>query len=141
MGTFGHGSRKEALTDPLRMPRGGFLRSRKAMKRLRERGLANLRFVIAGGGPAPYMKKLKRLAADLGLDDIIWTGFVKDQAWLNCYGAADLFLFPSVTETQGLVVIESLAAGVPMVSVPLGNWTVCMRGWPAAGPEILVAVS
>ncbi len=89
----------------------------RTMRKLRDRGVPDLRFVIAGGGPAPYMKRLKKLAAELGLDDIIWTGFVKDQAWLNCYGAADLFLFPSVTETQGLVVVESLAAGVPMVSV------------------------
>lgn len=85
---------------------------------LKRRGEPNLRFVIAGGGPELYLKKIHKLARDLGLEeDILWTGFVSGQEWADCYGAADLVLFPSVTETQGLVVVEALAAGVPLVSV------------------------
>jgi len=89
----------------------------ESMAELRKRNVEKLRFVIAGGGPDGYMKKLKKLASSLKLDDIIWTGFITGQDWLDCYGAADITFFPSVTETQGLVVIESLAAGVPLVSV------------------------
>jgi 1,2-diacylglycerol 3-alpha-glucosyltransferase len=89
----------------------------KTMGELRRRGEQKLRFVIAGGGPADYVSRLQKLAAKEGLTDIIWTGFIRGQDWLDCYGAADVFLFPSTTETQGLVVIEALAAGVPMVSV------------------------
>lgn len=85
---------------------------------LSRRGEKNLRFVIAGGGPELYMRKIHKLAAERGLEDkIIWTGFIKGQEWADCYGAADLVLFPSLTETQGLVVVEALAAGVPLVSV------------------------
>lgn len=89
----------------------------QTMAELRRRGEKGLRFVIAGGGPEGYVARLKKLAASLGLNDVVWTGFIRGQDWLDCYGAADLFLFPSTTETQGLVVVESLAAGVPMVSV------------------------
>lgn len=88
------------------------------MGELKRRGQGNVRYVVAGGGPPDYLKKMHKLAEKNGVgDDIIWTGFISGQDWLDCYGAADLFLFPSVTETQGLVVIEALAAGVPLVSV------------------------
>jgi len=35
----------------------------------------------------------------------------------NYYGAADLFVFSSVSETQGLVLVEAMAAGIPVVAV------------------------
>ena len=35
----------------------------------------------------------------------------------NYYGAADLFVFSSTTETQGLVLVEAMAAGTPVVAV------------------------
>jgi len=84
--------------------------------------------VIAGDGPASYVKKLRNQAKAKQLDDIIWTGIVRGQDWLDCYGSADLFLFPSVTETQGLVVLESLAAGVPVVTVEAMGPALTMQG-------------
>jgi glycosyltransferase involved in cell wall biosynthesis len=99
----------------------------ETMAELRRRGQPNLRFVVAGGGPAPYLRDLRALAEKRGLQDIIWTGFISGQDWSDCYGAANLTLFPSLTETQGLVVLESLAAGVPLVSVK------------ATGPESTMA--
>jgi 1,2-diacylglycerol 3-alpha-glucosyltransferase len=92
-----------------------------AMAQLRNRieaeGGPKPRLVLAGDGPRPYMEKLRKLAASHGLHDIVWTGFVKGDDWLDCYAAADTVLFPSLTETQGLVVVEALAAGVPVVAV------------------------
>jgi 1,2-diacylglycerol 3-alpha-glucosyltransferase len=82
-----------------------------------ERNAPKVRLVLAGDGPRPYMEKLRKLASDRGLHDIVWTGFVKGDDWLDCYAAADTVLFPSLTETQGLVVVEALAAGVPVVAV------------------------
>lgn len=87
------------------------------MVELRRRGEPNLKLVIAGGGPDPYLRKLHKRCEDNGLKDVIWTGFVRGQDWLDTYAGADLVLFPSVTETQGLVVVESLAVGKPLVSV------------------------
>lgn len=87
------------------------------MVELRRRGEPNIKLVIAGGGPDVYLRKLHKRCEAAGLNDVLWTGFVRGQDWLDTYAAADLVLFPSVTETQGLVVVESLAAGKPLISV------------------------
>jgi len=74
------------------------------------------RFVIAGSGPA--LGKLKELAVQLGVGEKThFLGYIKGNFLRDCYAAADLFLFASVTETQGLVVLEAMAAGVPVVAV------------------------
>lgn len=100
----------------------------KTFAELKRRGEKNVRFVMAGGGPEGYLEKLKKQAADLGVPDIIWTGFVRGQDWLDTYAAGDVLLFPSVTETQGLVVVEALAAGIPLVSVEAMGPASTMKG-------------
>ncbi|MFA6376504.1 MAG: glycosyltransferase [Candidatus Paceibacterota bacterium] len=76
----------------------------------------NARFVIAGSGPA--LSGLKDLASRLRVDEKThFLGYIKGNVLRDCYAAADLFLFASVTETQGLSVLESMAAGVPVVAV------------------------
>lgn len=73
--------------------------------------------VIAGEGPA--MSDLKAQTAALGLQDsVIFIGYLdRKQALPDCYAAADVFVFASRTETQGLVLIEALAAGVPVIAL------------------------
>ena len=44
-------------------------------------------------------------------------GYFDVQDWVNCYAAADIFTFPSITETQGLVVTEAMAVGTPVVAI------------------------
>jgi 1,2-diacylglycerol 3-alpha-glucosyltransferase len=73
--------------------------------------------VIAGEGPA--RPALERRAAALGLtgDAIRWLGYLdRERELLDCYRAADAFVFASRTETQGLVLLEAMALGVPVVS-------------------------
>lgn len=72
--------------------------------------------VIAGEGPA--LPALQRAAADGGLAaNVLFVGYLDRRgALLDCYRAADVFVFASRTETQGLVLLESLALGVPVVS-------------------------
>jgi 1,2-diacylglycerol 3-alpha-glucosyltransferase len=62
--------------------------------------------------------RLLRLASGLGLGGAVrFVGAVPHEQ-VNIYcGAADLFLFPSTSETQGLVVLEALATGAPVVAV------------------------
>lgn len=73
-------------------------------------------FVIAGEGPA--RESLRQMVTRLGLvDDVHFAGYLdRDTALLDCYAAADVFVFASRTETQGLVLLEAMAQGAPIVS-------------------------
>ena len=76
----------------------------------------NVLFVIAGEGPA--RETLRRQVANDGVaDNVLFVGYLDRNTELrDCYRAADVFVFASRTETQGLVLLESLALGVPVVS-------------------------
>jgi 1,2-diacylglycerol 3-alpha-glucosyltransferase len=72
--------------------------------------------LIAGEGPAePH---LRRLTARLGLEQqVAFVGYLdRENALLDCYAAADVFVFSSRTETQGLVLLEAMAMGRPVVA-------------------------
>jgi 1,2-diacylglycerol 3-alpha-glucosyltransferase len=74
------------------------------------------KLIVAGKGPAE--EQVKQAAKDEGVfDNCIFLGYFEPQEWVNCYAAADLFTFASVTETQGLVVTEAMAVGTPVVAV------------------------
>lgn len=79
--------------------------------------MKNVYFIIAGDGP--LKTKLKEYASSLGVSGRVrFLGYVPSDEMHNIYAAADLFVFSSVTETQGLVVLESMAMGVPVIAVP-----------------------
>jgi len=73
-------------------------------------------FLIAGEGPA--LEHCKRLAVELGVgEQVLFVGYLaRDQELLDCYSAGDVFVFGSRTETQGLVLLEAMAQGVPVIS-------------------------
>jgi len=73
-------------------------------------------FVVAGEGPA--LTSCKAYVRTLGLaQQVRFVGYLsRERELLDCYRAGDLFVFSSKTETQGLVLLESLALGVPVVS-------------------------
>ncbi len=83
---------------------------------LARRQVPDLEMVIAGEGPAAA--SLRREAARLGLGDRVhFVGYLdRKGALLDCYAAADAFVFASRTETQGLVLLEAMAVGLPVVS-------------------------
>ncbi|MCW8840547.1 MAG: glycosyltransferase [Gammaproteobacteria bacterium] len=72
--------------------------------------------LLAGEGLAETM--LRQEAAIRGLqENVRFAGyFHSQQALCDCYAAADVFVFASRTETQGLVLLEAMAMGVPVVS-------------------------
>ncbi|PLY14542.1 MAG: glycosyl transferase family 1 [Sedimenticola sp.] len=74
------------------------------------------RLVIAGEGPA--LPGLKKQVQRLGMDDSVhFIGYLKPiEAVVDCYRASDVFVFASETETQGLVLLEAMACGTPVVS-------------------------
>jgi glycosyltransferase involved in cell wall biosynthesis len=77
----------------------------------------DLLLVIAGEGPAS--DDLKARVKVLGLrDSVQFIGYLdRQQALPDCYAAADVFVFASVTETQGLVLLEAMAAGLPVIAL------------------------
>ncbi len=85
--------------------------------------------VIAGEGPA--RPALEQQVASLGLGSHVhFTGYLdRDTALLDCYTAADVFVFASRTETQGLVLLEAMAQGAPVVSTAeLGTRSILVPG-------------
>jgi glycosyltransferase involved in cell wall biosynthesis len=95
----------------------------------------NVLLVIAGEGPAEAA--LRRIVANEGLEaHVLFVGYLDRRTALrDCYRAADVFVFASRTETQGLVLLESLALGVPVVSTAVLGTKEVLRG---AGGAIVV---
>jgi len=92
---------------------------------------------IAGEGPA--REHLQSLVARLGIaSDVQFIGYLdRERGLADCYAAADVFVFASRTETQGLVLLEALAQGVPVVSTAhLGTASILQAGCGArVAPE------
>ncbi|MCM1156521.1 MAG: glycosyltransferase [Roseburia sp.] len=77
---------------------------------------ADFRLVIIGEGP--YRDELCKLTEELGLkDEVILAGKVANEKVKNYCKASDLFLFASLSETQGIVLLEAMAAGTPVLAV------------------------
>ncbi len=86
-------------------------------------------FVIAGEGPA--REHLVKLARELGISsDVRFIGYLNRSTELpDCYAAGDAFVFASRTETQGLVLLEAMAQGTPVVSTAeLGTRSILTEG-------------
>lgn len=73
--------------------------------------------IIAGEGPAE--KHLRALTRTLQLENnVMFAGYLdRSTTLLDCYRAGDVFVFGSKIETQGLVLLEAMAQGVPVVSL------------------------
>lgn len=78
--------------------------------------IPDLGVIIAGEGSA--LKNIMQLSSELGLSDTIYfTGYLdRDSSLQDCYCSGDAFIFASRTETQGLVLLEAMALGIPVVS-------------------------
>lgn len=78
----------------------------------------NLLLVIAGEGPA--LESLQRKTSQLGINNHVrFVGYLPRESGLrDCYAAADVFTFASRTETQGLVLLEAMAVGLPVLALP-----------------------
>ncbi len=68
--------------------------------------------VVVGAGPD--LERLKREHPG-----VVFTGYRDNGALAACYRAADVFVFPSRTDTFGLVMLEALASGVPVAAYPV----------------------
>lgn len=81
-----------------------------------DNSMGNTVLVLVGGGPEE--EELRDKAVELGIEKkVIFTGTLSPENVINCYAGASLFVFPSVTETQGIVITEAKAAGLPVVAI------------------------
>lgn len=78
--------------------------------------LPETHLVIVGDGPD--RQKFEAFVNQKGLSShVTFTGFLDRPTTISLFGTADIFAFPSYTETQGIVVVEAMAAGAVPVAV------------------------
>src|SRR5205814_189323 len=78
-----------------------------AYRRLRDEGLAVQLFVVGHG---PYSEALAQ-----SLPEAVFTGYLRGKELATAYASADIFVFPSTTDTFGNVILEAQACGVPVI--------------------------
>lgn len=72
--------------------------------------------VVVGDGP--YRKEMEAILQDR---PATFTGFLEGEDLANAYASADLFVFPSATDTFGNVVLEAQASGLPVIVTDQGG--------------------
>jgi phosphatidylinositol alpha 1,6-mannosyltransferase len=95
----------------------GRVAAEKNLAKLNElaRAVPGARIVIVGDGPFR-----PALESTLG-DRASFTGFLRGEALAAAYASADIFAFPSRTETFGLVLLEAMASGLPVLAMRAGG--------------------
>ena len=79
-----------------------------------------VRFTIIGDGPA--RNRLLMLSRKLGLEqNVRWLGCLPQRMLAEHYRTADIFLYPSLRDSGGMVVLEALAHGLPVICTDLGG--------------------
>jgi len=78
-----------------------------AYRRLRDEGLSIQLFVVGHG---PYSEAFTK-----SLPEAFFTGYLTGKELATAYASADIFVFPSTTDTFGNVILEAQACGVPVV--------------------------
>lgn len=79
-------------------------------------GLDNVHLVFVGDGPA--RPELEQRCSGL---PVHFTGYLKGQRLATAYASADIFVFPSDTDTFGQVIQEAMASGLPVVGARSGG--------------------
>jgi glycosyltransferase involved in cell wall biosynthesis len=96
----------------------GRLSAEKEVSRLRDviREHPEARLAIVGDGPVRH-----ELEQHFKGTPTVFTGYLRGKALASAYASADLFLLPSKTETLGLVLLEAMASGCPVVACRAGG--------------------
>jgi len=91
--------------------------------------IQGLRLVVIGGGEHSQreIEQLQKLACNLKIQDsVTFLGLIKHEQLPYFYSAADACVIPSYYESFGLVALESLACGTPVVATDVGNLKNCL---------------
>lgn len=88
----------------------------RGLARVKNNTRTKFKCILLGDGPEK--ENLQKLVDDLGLHrEIILAGSVPQTEIANYYMASDLFVFSSLSETQGMVLLEAMAGKCPVVCV------------------------
>jgi glycosyltransferase involved in cell wall biosynthesis len=85
----------------------------QAYRQLRDEGLPIQLYLVGDG---PYLQALHE-----AMPEAIFTGYLRGKELAAAYASADVFVFPSTTDTFGNVVIEAQASGVPVIVSDTGG--------------------
>ena len=125
---LGFGSEKIVLFVGRIEPLKGIEQLLKAITYLQNR--QGTRLVIIGGGERSQkeMERLQRLSRELHIEDsVTFLGSLKQERMPYFYSAADVCVIPSYYESFGLVALESLACGTPVVATDVGDFKHIIR--------------
>ncbi len=96
----------------------GRLSAEKQIERIKPvlEALPHARLALVGDGP--YRQQLEKIFENTATT---FVGYLSGQELASAYASGDAFLFPSSTETLGLVLLEAMAAGCPVVGANKGG--------------------
>jgi D-inositol-3-phosphate glycosyltransferase len=103
----------------------------KAVKKLKDHGIDNFALLLAGplsgdfstrdNEPSPYALKIINLVEKYRLQqNVIFLGRITQELKVLLFGISSVFVLPSYYETFGLVALEAMAAGVPVIGTKVG---------------------
>lgn len=97
-----------------------------ALQALAEVDAATVEFLIAGTGR--HEEQLRELAKELGIrEQVAFLGYVPDEELPMLYSSADVFVLPSRYEGFGLVLLEAMACGTPVIGTDAGGIPTAIR--------------
>jgi D-inositol-3-phosphate glycosyltransferase len=109
-------------------PLKGLSRLLEAMALLRNHPRLRLLIIGGDGDDSSESRHLRQIALKLGVDDkIVFAGSIAQAHLPAFYGAADALVIPSYYESFGLVGLEALACGRPVISAPVGAMVTLLR--------------
>jgi phosphatidylinositol alpha-mannosyltransferase len=74
------------------------------------------RLIVVGAGVRGG-NKYEKMSAELGVKDVVYTGFVPNAELPSYYRSADIFCAPAINgESFGIVLLEAMACGVPVIA-------------------------
>lgn len=84
--------------------------------KLTEKKVPNIKFVFAGDGPAReyYEKRIKEKKLE---HLFLFLGMVDQKELPELYSNSDVYMFPSTFDTQGLVAVEAMSCGLPIIGI------------------------